>query len=135
MLCQYGWDQCIECSNSQCTVCESGFYPTSQGCTCIVGELVSGVCTEVVGCIAASNIAGNVVCTSCDPTYYSPFPVNGICQCRNGTIVNGICNTNSNCLAPQMMTNGNIICLFCDVMNNFVGQPDYSGECSCKDKY
>jgi len=44
--------------------------PSTGGCMCNAGFLVTGVCTTIVGCISATNLGGVVSCLDCNGTAY-----------------------------------------------------------------
>lgn len=56
--------------------------------------MVSGICVNVQGCIAAvQNSDGTKSCTACNTLSFKANPVNGECVCLEDIpLQNGICN-------------------------------------------
>jgi proprotein convertase subtilisin/kexin type 5 len=78
---------CQECGSDGCTLCAEGMMVTEggQACECNVGEYVSQLCVEVVGCTSAQQYpGGSILCLTCDSSRFHATPVNNTCQCLQG---------------------------------------------------
>ena len=128
---------CIQCTLQGCSLCGSGFKLVDNLCSCIIGTLVSGICTTLEGCnnpFVASD--GSQSCLTCNTTQFHAIPVGGVCICLQGTLVNGVCNTIIGCISPYLdPTSGTVQCSFCNTSAHFQQLPMLDGLCYCKEHF
>lgn len=121
-----------------CTQCQPDFslINNNQNCTCMIGTLVRGICSAIVGCVVPTiDSNGKVQCLMCDNTTFFVTPVYNHCQCLRGTLIGTVCSTIPNCIAAIIALNGDILCAFCNVNGGFLGAPINNIECICKPSY
>jgi hypothetical protein len=89
---------CTSClSTKLCQLCGPGFTLNAFGtCQCTFGFLITSVCTNITGCISATNLQGTVYCLACNATLYF-VKVNYTCVCMTGYIQNALGNCVSTC--------------------------------------
>lgn len=94
--CEYYIAGCNTClTTSICSLCFPGFTLTLSGiCQCTSGFLVTGVCTSVYGCTAATNLAGTIYCTACNTSANFISTANYSCTCALGYTL----DANGNCV-------------------------------------
>lgn len=93
---KYGDPLCYPCENYipgcntcvspyLCLTCFPGFTIQPSGiCQCTAGFLVSGVCTNIVGCTSLVEYGGTVYCTACNSSLNFQATVNYTCECMPG---------------------------------------------------
>lgn len=121
-----------------CTQCQPDFVLAggNQFCICMLGTLVRGICSTVIGCVVPIKYpSGTVGCLMCDNTTFFVTPVYNHCQCLRGTLVGTVCSTIANCISAIIALNGDIKCAFCNVNSGFLGAPINNIECICKSGY
>lgn len=78
---------CLECTNSACTTCETGYGVIAGACTSCTTALYSGT----VGCLACTVASSIITCTQCSAGFY--LSNTGACVSCNTRFPNSIlCN-------------------------------------------
>jgi hypothetical protein len=72
---------CLECDDSQCTLCAAGLTvsPAGTSCQCIVGYYMNGRCSSIFGCIQFYEQNGVQTCLLCNATLFHALPVDNVC--------------------------------------------------------
>lgn len=105
--CEYYMPGCYDClTTTLCSTCYPGFVlmPTGQ-CQCSSGWLVTGVCTNITGCVSAINYAGTVYCLACNTTLYMNKTSSFVCSCISGYQLNSLKTCSNVCGDGSVVTN------------------------------
>ena len=100
-----------------CQTCKS----TAQCLQCYIGNLVTGGCTTVVGCIQVIQVYSpmpQAICTACNSTEFVFNFAMKKCDCIVGQLVGKYCTTVGGCLNTNKINN-TVVCTRCNSSLNY----------------